>query len=203
MNNKLVSILIPVYNREKYIEETIKSALAQTYKNIEIIVVDNHSTDDTWKKLQEIVLIDSRIKIFQNEHNIGPVKNWKRCIDEASGEYGKVLFSDDLMDSKFIDKTINYLDNDLVGFVFTGREIFEDNEEKTPLVYMTIGQTDTYSSQKYINGVFFEKNYPNSPGCALFRLKDLKENLLIDVPNKINSDFAMHGINILNHSFKI
>lgn len=56
MNNEnpLVSILIPVYNREKYIGEAIESAINQTYKNIEVIIVDNCSTDNTWKILQDL-----------------------------------------------------------------------------------------------------------------------------------------------------
>jgi glycosyltransferase involved in cell wall biosynthesis len=194
MKNKLVSILIPVYNRETFIEETVKSALNQTYANIEVIVVDNKSTDNTLLVIEELALEDKRIKIYQNETNIGPVQNWKRCVDEARGEYGKILFSDDLMEPSFLEATIDYLKDESIGFVFTGREIFQDNEQKTVLSYMAIAETGIYLSSKFINGVLFEKNYPNSPACALFRLKDLQENLLIDIPNNINSDFAMHGI---------
>jgi len=194
MNTELVSILIPVYNRVNFIEETVNSALRQTYKNIEIIIVDNKSVDSTWEVVKRLASHDKRIKIFQNETNIGPVKNWKRCIKEANGKYGKILFSDDLIAFDFIEKTIDFLKDYSIGFVFTGREIFKNNKEKTTLSYMTIGDTNVYPSSKYINGVLFEKNYPNSPGCALFRLKDLNENLIIDVPNKIHSDFAMHGI---------
>lgn len=193
MDNSLVSILIPVYNREKYISETVKSALNQTYKNIEIIVVDNKSTDDTWRILFNLSKLDKRIKIFQNDSNIGPVKNWKRCLDEAQGEYGKILWSDDLIAPEFLEKTIPFLENEDVGFVFTGTEIFIDGTEKKSLNYF-IGGTATYDSEKYIKGVLFNGNYPVSPGCALFRLKSLKENLLIDIPNKVDSDFSMHAI---------
>ena len=91
-NYDLVSILIPVYNRETLIEDTVQSALNQTYPNIEIIVVDNKSTDRTWDILEKLANRDSRIKIFQNKTNIGPVRNWKRCIDNASGKYGKILW---------------------------------------------------------------------------------------------------------------
>lgn len=194
MNTDLVSIFIPVFNRADLVEETINSALKQTYKNIEVIVVDNKSTDNTWEVLKRLALHDKRIKIFQNDTNIGPVRNWKICIEKGKGNYGKILFSDDLMAFDFIEKTIGYLKDESIGFVFTGREIFKNNKEKTTLSYMSIGDTNVYPSSKYINGVLFEKNYPNSPGCALFRLKDLKENLLTCVPNKIDSDFAMHGI---------
>lgn len=192
LQNK-VSILIPVYNRKNLIEETVQSALNQTYKNIEIIVVDNQSTDNTWKVLQKLASQDERIKIFQNETNIGPVRNWKRCIDETSGEYGKILWSDDLIAPEFLEKTVPYLENEDVGFVFTGTEIFVDGTDKKSSHYF-IGETAIYESEKYINGVLFDRGYPVSPGCALFRLKDLKKNLLEDISNKVNSDFAMHAI---------
>lgn len=191
--NKLVSILIPVYNRENLIEETVQSALNQTYKNIEIIVVDNQSTDNTWEILQKLASQYERIKIFQNETNIGPVRNWKRCIDEANGEYGKILWSDDLIAPEFLDKTVPYLVNNDVGFVFTGTEIFIDGTNKQSSHYF-IGESGIYDSNRYINGVLFDGSYPVSPGCALFRIKDLKKNLLIDIPNKVNSDFSMHAI---------
>ena len=193
MNNKLVSILIPVFNREKLIEETIKSALDQTYANIEIIAIDNNSTDGTWHTLEKLALEDGRIKIFQNETNIGPVRNWKRCIDEARGEYGKILWSDDLIIPEFIEKTMPYLENDDVGFAFTGTEIIIDGTDKKSSHYF-IGESGVYNSEEYIKGAIFIESYPVSPGCALFRLKDLKQNLLVNIPNKIGSDFAMHAI---------
>lgn len=76
--NNLVSILIPVYNRENLIEETVQSALNQTYKNIEIIVVDNQSTDNTWEILQKLASQDERIKIFQNNTNIRPCEKLEK-----------------------------------------------------------------------------------------------------------------------------
>ena len=191
--NNLVSILIPVYNRENLIEETVQSALNQTYKNIEIIVVDNQSTDNTWEILQKLASQYERIKIFQNERNIGPVRNWKICIDEASGEYGKILWSDDLIAPQFLEKTVPYLENEDVGFVFTGTEIFINGTDKKSSHYF-IGETSLYESEQYVNGVLFDENYPVSPACALFRLKDLQINLLVDIPNKVNSDFSMHAI---------
>ncbi len=189
-----VSILIPVYNREKYIKEAVLSALNQTYKDIEIVIVDNRSTDNTWEILKDLAKNDQRIKIFQNETNIGPVKNWKRCIDEATGEYGKILWSDDLIASNFLEKTILFFEkNDDIGFVYTGTEIFVDGTSKKIDAYF-IGDTGVYNNEQYINGVLFGRNYPVSPGCALFRLSDLKNNLLVDIPNKIGSDFSMHAI---------
>lgn len=190
MKNK-VSILIPVYNREELIGQTLNSALNQTYNNIEIIVVDNASTDNTWDVIQSYEKQDSRIKAFRNNTNIGIVKNWRKCLDYATGVYGKILWSDDLIAPDFIEKTIPWIEDKDVGFVFTGTEIFDNSSNKKEKYF--IGKSELYNSEKYIDGVLFEGDYPASPGCALFRLVDLKETLLIDIPNKVNIDFAMQG----------
>jgi glycosyltransferase involved in cell wall biosynthesis len=189
---KLVSILVPVYNRAAYIEETINSALMQTYKNIEVIVVDNCSTDNTCQIVKIMASKDSRIKLFQNNKNIGPVRNWQRCIDEASGFYGKILWSDDLLDLRFIEETLPFF-NDEVGFVYSGVGIFSE-EKNSHKVIFSDGKSGTIESNVYIEELIFKEKHPRSPGCAIFRLSDLKENLLVDIPNKVNSDFAMHAI---------
>lgn len=190
----MVSILIPVYNREALIEETVHSALNQTYKDIEIIIVDNKSTDATWDVLTRLAAANNKIKIFQNTENIGPVKNWMRCINEASGEYAKILWSDDLIAPTFIERTLPFLEkNNNIGFVFTGTEIFYEESIKKINAYF-IGRTNIYQSEKYISGILENSGFPVSPGCAIFRLKDLSKNLLINIPNKVDSDFTMHAI---------
>ena len=192
-NDSLVSILIPVYNREKYIEQCVRSAMSQTYENIEIIIVDNGSSDKTVEIIQGLQEEDSRIKLFQNRQNIGPVKNWKRCIDEASGEYGKILWSDDYITDTFLDKTVPYFADQHVGFVYTRVEVFGE-EFKTVELY-NIGETKTYRTKEYIEQMITgDGNYPVSPGCALFRMQDLRNNLMTDIPNKVNADLSQLAI---------
>jgi len=186
-----VSILIPVYNRESLIAETLNSAIKQTYSNTEIIVVDNNSTDGTFNILKKFSKKYSKVKIFRNKENMGPVKNWRKCIKHATGEYAKILWSDDLIDEKFIEKTLPYLvDNRDIGFVFTGTEIFN---EKTKNKAYFIGKKGVYDSNVFIQGSLLGGDFPVSPGNAIFRLKDLKKNLIINIPNKFNIDFKFHG----------
>lgn len=193
MSQPMVSILIPTYNRENLIEQTVHSALEQTYQNIEIIIIDNNSADHTWDILKRISSQDPRIRVFKNDTNIGPVRNWKRCLDEASGIYGKILWSDDLIDKDFIYKTVAFLEESPnVGFVYTCTEIFCENE-KTKTTF-SLGKTGIYPTEKYIYGVLFSGEYPVSPGCALFRMNDLRDNLVIDIPNHFNIDFSLHAI---------
>jgi len=194
MIKPLVSILIPVYNREKLVQKAIESAINQTYKNIEIIAVDNQSIDKTYEVLKEYSKKYSNIKVFQNKKNIGPVRNWLECLKYARSEYIKILWSDDLIAPTFIEKTLPYLIKYKdVGFVFTGTEIFNDESGQKNKAYF-IGHTGIYPTEKFVEGVLLGGPFPVSPGNALFRKKDVKKNLLLEIPNKIGSDFKMHAI---------
>lgn len=187
----LVSILIPVYNRASLVGETIESAINQTYKNIEIVIVDNCSTDGTWNVLQEYAQKDNRIRIFQNSENIGPVRNWKRCIDEAKGVYAKILFSDDKIDENFIYETIKLFHDD-VAFVISKIKVFGANINRSLYNFKGLNEIKV---QKYYESIllFGDYNFPASPGCALFRTNDLTNALEIDIPNTLNLDFKKYG----------
>lgn len=189
----LVSILIPVYNRESIITETVESARRQTYENIEIIIVDNASTDRTYDVLRRLALIDDRIKLFRNDVNVGPVRNWLRCVEEATGMYGKILWSDDLIADDFIEQTLPALRSD-VAFVFTDVITFEGEVPTNGKCQRFMARTCNISSSAYLRKALFVGEVPCSPGCALFRMSDIRENLLLDVPNRVGSDFSMHAI---------
>lgn len=191
--NGLVSILIPVFNRGSIISETIRSALAQTYNNIEVVVVDNASSDNTWDIIQNFAARDPRIKAFRNDSNQGPVRNWVRCVEEATGEYGKILWSDDLISIDFLEKTIPLFSSD-VGFVYTGVKIFSGASPLEGECSCLLAKSGYYPSSYYINKALYDKGVPVSPGCAVFRMADLRKNLWVQIPNKIGSDFSVHAI---------
>lgn len=193
MDNSLVSILIPVYNREDIICETLDCAINQTYKNIEIIVSDNCSTDNTWFVLEEYAKKDDRIKIFRNEINVGPVLNWKKCIDNSNGEYVKILWSDDLISIDFIEKTILLFDDE-TSFVMSGIRNF--NPENDIITYETKFQNKrVYTREEYLKDVliFNKRDFPVSPGCAIFRAKDIKYSYKDQIENNENLDFKKYG----------
>lgn len=191
----LVSILIPVYNREYLVRATIESAIKQTYRNIEIIAVDNKSTDKTYEVLKEYAEKYPNVKIYQNNENLGPVKNWQKCFEHANGEYVKILWSDDLIHESFIEKTLPILIADSnIGFVFTGTEIFDDITHSRIKSSYFIENTDKYDSKRFIEGSLLEKPCPVSPGNAIFRKNDVMNNLVIEIPNNLGIDFKMHGM---------
>jgi glycosyltransferase involved in cell wall biosynthesis len=190
----LVSILIPVFNREKYIAECIESAKNQSISDIEIIIVDNASTDKTPEICQKYAEEDSRIRYFQNSNNIGPVRNWLACASKARGIYTKILWSDDVIEPLFLERLLPFLGDSSVGFVYSAVSIFSENKKDVITSYFLDKKTGIYDSRLFVEGALFEGTSPGSPGCAIFRTDDIKKNLLLNVPNSINSDFSMHAI---------
>ncbi len=98
----LISVIVPVYNVEDYLEECINSILSQTYTNLEILIVDDGSTDNSLAILQDFSQRDSRITIFTKE-NGGLSSARNRAIDEAKGEYFTFIDSDDYIEENYIE----------------------------------------------------------------------------------------------------
>jgi len=120
----LVSICIPVYNGEKYIEEALTSAISQTYPHIEIIVSDNNS-DDRTLEIAKFFLRRSSAKFLLLSHpQCGMAQNWNFCISYAKGKYIKFLFHDDLLVPTCIEEMVNLAEQDNgIGMVFSPREL--------------------------------------------------------------------------------
>lgn len=128
--NILVSILIPVYNRVNFIVEAVESCMIQSYKNIEIIVIDNFSTDGTYEKVLECQKKDTRITIVRNEKNVGRVENWNIALRHINGAYFQFFMSDDKLDKDAIKDKIEAVKkhNNLV-IVSSGHKCFPSNYE--------------------------------------------------------------------------
>lgn len=186
----LVSILIPTYNREKLVRECIASAQAQTYQNIEIIVCDNASTDATWAVIQDLARQDSRIRAFRNESNVGPVRNWLRCLEHARGEYTKILFSDDLIAPNYLERLVPALQNPQVAFAYSAAYLGPAMGQGQ-VVYRN-GVAGTCSCETYF-ALLSRCLVPFSPGAALFRTNDVRQNLRDILPTKEPRDFWKHG----------
>lgn len=92
----LVSIGIPVFNGERFINQALDTLRAQTYDNLELVISDNASTDSTGEICREYASKDRRIKYFRNPVNIGLCKNFRRAVTLATGEYFMWAAADDL-----------------------------------------------------------------------------------------------------------
>ena len=114
MNYKL-SIGIPVFNEEQFISETLKSILAQNYRNFELIIIDNNSSDDTYKILKSFENKDSRVKIYKNNTNIGMFNNFNLAFEMAKGDFFMWAGAHDILDPNYLTHMFlkrEELDND-------------------------------------------------------------------------------------------
>lgn len=106
----LVSIGVPVFNEAMYLAMTIDCLLAQDYPNIEIVICDNASTDDTPEICTRAADRDSRIRVLRAEENLGTTANFQRCIDEASGDFFMWAGGHDLWSPNYIPQCVAALD---------------------------------------------------------------------------------------------
>jgi glycosyltransferase involved in cell wall biosynthesis len=124
----LVSICIPTYNAARTVEATLKSIIDQTYRNLEIIVVDNASSDDTLSILQKFD--DDRIRIHRNKENIGAEANFSRCIELASGEYTAIFHADDVYMPDMVETEIGtFMKFPNIGAVFTSAWRIDEKDQ--------------------------------------------------------------------------
>lgn len=191
VNKPLVSILIPVFNREDLVSTAIESALNQSYEDLEIILGDNCSTDGTWEVIKHYSNKDERIVAFRNITNIGPVKNWKKCLDHARGKYTKILFSDDILMPDCIERMVDALMiHSDCAFVFSSVIIGPTLSDVKREYY---SGTDKKIEKKIYYDKVIDGLMPFSPGAALFRTIDIKINLLLDFPTFKRNEYSVHG----------
>lgn len=118
-NNPLISVVVPVYNVESYIEKCIQSILGQTYNNIQIILIDDGSTDNSGKICDKYARIDHRIEVI-HQNNKGLVAARMKGLEIARGEYTGFVDGDDYIEDNMYEKLLSYLIESNVDFVHTG-----------------------------------------------------------------------------------
>ena len=116
MKNELVSIIVPIYNTKKYLKDSLDAIKNQTYKNIEVILVDDGSTDGSSEICDKFVKEDNRFKVFHNiNHGLPYSRNF--AVKKATGKYVMFCDSDDLYDVTIVEKMYNHIKNNNVDLV--------------------------------------------------------------------------------------
>ncbi len=127
----LVSVCIPTYNGEKFITEAISSVLNQSYQNIEIILSDDNSSDQTVEIAKELKQKSSFDFSILEHSQYGLAQNWNFCVYQAKGKYIKFLFQDDLLESNALEKMVELAEQDEeIGLVFSARRIFSNTGDR-------------------------------------------------------------------------
>jgi len=177
-----ISVILPAYNAENYIEQAIRSLLNQSYTDFELIIADDGSTDKTRTIIDALSKLDSRIICSHNETNQGKIKTANRLLGMCRGKYITIHDSDDLSHPQKFEKQVNFLEQhpeyamcgtSYVIFFKNGIVVSEDKLEKDPYV---LRETSKKKSQFHGPTTLFKKSVITEIG-GLFRIFKLGEDV--------------------------
>lgn len=189
-----ISVLIPCYRAEQFVQRAIDSVRAQTLPAWELIVCDNASDDATWKVVESCARSDARIKAYRNASNIGPVRNWLRCAELGRGRMAALLFADDWYAPGFLEQCVRVLSDDSVGFVYSAVRIVREADRAVQVAYQR-PHSGLLPTNAFLRAHLLGEGrpVPASPGCALFRRGDLLRSLSVTLTDTAGLGFLNHG----------
>ena len=172
MNENLVSIVMPAYNAEKYIRNAINSVIRQTYKNWELIVVDDCSTDRTVNIILNFG--DERIRLIKNERNSGAAISRNRALREAKGKWIAFLDSDDIWHAEKLERQLKFMNKNRYAFTFTDY-IIQLNGQWLPYINTAPNIVDKRKMYNYCYFSTITVMYDRDV-VGLIQIEDLKKN---------------------------
>ena len=132
-SNALVSVGVPVYNGAAYLRTALESLLAQTHQELEVVICDNGSTDETPEIAREFASRDSRVRFHRFEENVGAARNFNRALDHATGEFFRWFGHDDILDPTYIERCLAELQAASPDHVVCYTDVDYMDEEGAPL----------------------------------------------------------------------
>ena len=184
MQNNLISIITPSYKSKRFISQTIKSVLSQTYENWEMIIVDDVSPDDSNEIIEKYCKQDSRIKLIKLEKNSGPAVARNRAIEKAKGRYIAFLDADDLWLPEKLEQQLSFMKENNLSFTYSAYKLID--EEDSDLGVFIPPMQASYSSILKTNPI----------GC-LTAIYDTKKLGKIYMPNILKRQDYGLWLNIL------
>ena len=184
-----ISVIIPVYNTEPYLREAIESILNQTFKDIEIIAINDGSTDNCLEILNEYAQKDSRVKVF-SQKNAGLSMTRNFGIDNSGGKYIYFFDSDDILASTALEETYNKCEKDNLDFCFFDAEIFfEGRGSKLDYDYYRchLLEDKVYKGIDITN-LLVDIDKFRASACLYLLRRDFLERLAIYFQNTIHED---------------
>lgn len=195
-----ISLIIPVYNVEKYLEDCLNSVINQSFTNIEIICVEDCSTDQSRFLLSQISKRDSRIRVIYNEHNMGLSASRNRGMKEAKGKYIYFLDSDDMIQEDALDELYKLSEQtDIDILYFNTKQILEQGVGNE---YSSYKEHHTYYTRETVTGrqLFLEfmrrRDFDETVWRQFYNRRFLTENNILFVEGYVHEDtlFSLEAI---------
>lgn len=156
MNTPLISIIIPIYNILDCLEKCVRSVCAQTYENLEILLVDDGSTDGTGALCDELAKTDARIRVFHKQ-NGGSSSARNLGISQAKGKYLGFVDSDDFIDPDMYESMVRELENGTCQIVQTSRDEIDENGQRRPDVCTPPEQITFQKSEEFMRELLLHR----------------------------------------------
>ncbi|MFS0620666.1 glycosyltransferase family 2 protein [Priestia megaterium] len=199
----LVSLIIPVYNAESHIAKCLDSILKQSYKNIEVVLINDGSTDNSAKICEEYVKKDQRVKFFEQK-NSGPSSARNFGIEVSQGKYIQFIDSDDQVDSNFTKKLVSGMSKS-VDLSICGYRTYDLDKGNILTQDKTPWMDGILSKEEFINnfGVFYKNSIINPPWNKLYVTQIIKTNKLKFDKNIKNGEDLLFNLEYLELCRKI
>lgn len=183
-----IDVLLATYNGEKYLKEQLDSILNQTYQNIQLIISDDCSKDDTRNILKEYEKKDSRVKVYYQNENIGCIKNFEFLLKQVKNKIYMLSDQDDVWMPEKIEKTYEQLENEKADLIFGDLEVVDSNLET---IYPSFNDFMKLSRKikRYINTYELNYLYNCVTGCTIMSRKEWIDKIL---PLPVNSKYVLH-----------
>jgi glycosyltransferase involved in cell wall biosynthesis len=167
-----VSICIPTYNYRRYLSDALTSALSQTFRDIEVLVVDNCSDDGSMELVEEFARRDPRVVAHRNERNIGMAGNFNRCLELARGRYVKFLCADDILEPGCVEALLGSMQSRAdVRLAACARRVFGEADSPAKRIGYS-SRKETLAGAQVLRDCFYKGNIIGEPTAVMFRRAD-------------------------------
>jgi len=194
-NSPLVSVITPVYNGQAYLQECIDSVLAQTYDNFEYIIVDNCSTDASFKISKKAAAADRRVNVVRCQEHVGIIQNWNRSLESINNgcDYIKFVHADDWLFPDCLARMVDLADkNQNVGLV----SAYRLEESRVSLDHLPVGapllpgeDTLTMNGRQVAGAILRDKaSVLGSPTSIMIRSRSLRKGEQLFCEDYLHAD---------------
>lgn len=202
MGNDLVSVIVPVYNVEKYVRQTLDSVINQTYRNLEILVIDDGSTDGSPDICDEY-LKDDRVKVFHRQ-NVGVAASRQFGVEVCKGTYFVTLDADDYVSAAFVEKLYDAIIKYKADVSVCGVNCFTDGRDDVRTVYMPYGEYEKLSVTRdaLASGLYtwFGELLLSDAWNKMYRTQFVRDSgVKFQLPNIYNGNELKFNINLALH----
>jgi len=187
-----LSVIIPVYNGDKYIANGLDSLLNQTFKDFEVICINDCSTDNSFKILKEYALKDNRIIIINNEKNLGAALTRNVGINRAKGEYIYFLDADDYIDEKYLECMVQKIEQEKCDVVLNLSILNETNGNSFPYKHPSMPEINP--DGEYLDKITTIHDAPCFIWARIYRKSFLNENKLRFLDIHATDDVVFNAI---------